>query len=397
MNTISTFAILAITFSSALAHGAAPAASPREIAKLVVSTIDERYLYTDSNPSWKTVRSKILAAKESTNQSMYARVASELASLRDSELHLVSPSQAAAIGREGKGTALGLGLIDFGIDLVPETGQARVVTPLIGSPAANAGVRSGDVIVSINGQLTSRLDHEQVSDALRESSADLVLGRGSKRFHVHLDRSESPLSAVVAESATAHESEFAYIRIAEFTPDSGDLVRAQVEKFEATHPRGYILDLRNNPGGFLTSAATVARTFASGPLGSKVRRNGDVEPIISDLTPITAAPLVLLVNEGTASAAEFVAGALHDLHRAKLVGTPTYGRGQAQIFLPLADGYGLVVPSALLMTASGRRFKGAGLQPDDLVESRPVLESDLGTPRDRQFQRAVEILAKPKA
>lgn len=388
--------LVGIVFLSALAHGVPTATLSAEVPKLVVSTIDDRYLFADSNPTWKVARGRILAAKDSTRDAMYAHIASELATLRDSELHLVSPEEAAAIDREGKGAALGIGLIDFGIDVVPETGEARVVTPLIGSPSSNAGVRSGDVIVSVNGRATSRLDHEQVCDAVRQKSADLVLRRGSQTLHLHLESSATPLSAVVAEAKPAGEPTLAYIRIAQFTPDSGELVRAQVQKFEAAHPRGYILDLRNNPGGFVSAAATVARTFASGPLGAKVRRNGAVEPITNNSAPLTSVPLVVLVNEGTASAAEFVAGALQDLHRATLIGAPTYGRGQAQIFLPLADGYGLIIPSALLATSSGRRFKGTGLQPDERIPSKPLLEADLATSRDAQFQRAVEILVKPK-
>ena len=391
------FPIFAILICAAMAQDSRPPSSPSEITKTIVSAIDERYLYADSNPAWKTARIRILDAQNSDNKSAYGLIAAELTKLRDSELHLVTPAESAAIEQEGKGTALGTGLIDFGIDVVPETGEARVVTPLVGSPAATEGVRPRDVIVSINGEPTSTLDHEQVADFLRQNTADLVLRRRNKTLHVHIQRSDDPLSAVVAETKATRRGKIAYIRIAQFTPNSGDTVRAKVQGFESDQPQGYILDLRNNPGGFLGAAGTVAGVFTSGTLGAKVRRNGAVEPITTSSESLTKAPVVLLVNEGTASAAEFLAGALQDLRRARVVGAPTYGRGQAQIYVPVADNYGLVIPSALIRTPSGKLFKGIGLQPDLLVSSQPVAEADLGTSRDRQFQAAVAVLLKPKA
>jgi len=391
------FFVLLSFLYAALAQASRPASSPTEITKLVVSAIDERYLYADSNPAWKNARSRILDANNRDQKSTYEFIAAELARLRDSELHLVTPSEAAAIDREGKGTAVGTGLIDFGIDVVPETGEARVVTPWVGSPAANKGVRPRDVIVSVNGKPTASLDHEQVADALRQDAADLVLRRGTKTLHVRLQRSEDPLSAVVGEVKPASGGKIAYIRIAQFTPNSGDLVRAKVKEFESDRLQGYILDLRNNPGGFLSATEAIASVFSSGTLGAKVHRNGDAEPITSNSEPLTKAPVVLLVNEGTASAAEFLTGALQELRRAKVVGVPTYGRGQAQVYVPLADGYGLVIPSVQIRTPSGKVFKGAGLQPDFLVKSGPVAESQLGTARDRQFQAAIAVLLKIKA
>jgi carboxyl-terminal processing protease len=391
------FPIFAILVCAALAQDTRPPSSPSEITQLIVSTIDEHYLYADSNPNWKVARTKILRAQASDRKGLYALVGSELAKLRDSELHLVTPAEGAAIDQEGKGVALGTGLMDFGVDLVPETGEARVVTPLVGSPAAKQGVRPRDVIISINGELTSALDHEQVVDALRQNAADLVLRRGTQTLHVHLQRSDAPLQAVVGETKPISHGKIGYIRIAQFTPISGDVVRAKVKEFESDHSQGYILDLRNNPGGFLSAAETVASVFTSGTLGAKVRGNGVVEPITASSEPLTKAPVVLLVNEGTASAAEFLAGALQDRGRATVMGTPTYGRGQAQIYVPVADSYGLVVPSALIRTPSGKLFKGSGLQPDTLVRSGPLAESQLATAGDRQFQAAVTVLLKTKA
>jgi carboxyl-terminal processing protease len=388
----------ALIVSAALPLRAHPVPPSSDIRKTVVSAIEERYLYADTNSAWKSAKSKILSAQSSKPEELYGSISAALNQLRDSELHLVTPAEGAAIDREGKGVALGTGLMDFGIDLVPGTGEARVVTPLSGSPAANAGVRPRDAIVSINGKHTAALEHEQVADELRQDSADLVLRRNKKTFHVHLDRSAAPVAAVVSDMKRAQGANIGYVKIALFTPGSGQAVRESVQKLEAGHPRGYILDLRNDPGGFLSAAETVAGVFASGKLADKVRKNGAVEPITTDpkFAPVTNAALIILVNEGTASAAELVAGSLHELGRAKLVGTTTYGRGQAQIYVPISDGYGLVMPSVLLRLPSRRTFKGRGLQPDIVVHSDSVAATDLASARDTQFQRAAAVLLKQK-
>ena len=129
-------------------------------------------------------------------------------------------------------------------------------------------------------------------------------------------------------------------------------------------------------------------------MGTKLRRSGQTEPIESVGPLLTKAPVVVLVNQGTASAAELVAGALQDLKRAVLVGTPTYGRGQAQTFISLPGGYGLIVPSALMLTPRGRSYKHRGLTPNVRVpmEGEPAIQ--FGSSEDIQFQRAVRLLLK---
>lgn len=363
------------------------------INQAVVNAIDEHYLYT-SRPQWKEARKALLGIDPAPVESTYAVITRELAKLRDSELHLLSPSELASLNDESKGTRVGTGLIDFGIDVVPATGEARVVTALVGSPAATAGIRPGDVIAAVNGKSTRSLDHEQVLDALRSrTAADLSIRRKKSIIRVRLSPSDAPLHAVVAELKATKAGKIGYIRIAQFTPAVSGELRSTVEQFEKEHPAGYIVDLRNNPGGFLDAAENTAGLFISGSLGAKLRRNGDAEPISSPATLLTKAPLIVLVNEGTASAAEFVAGALQARQRAKLVGVSTYGRGQTQLYVALSGGYGLVVPSALLRTPAGSTFKGAGLHPDILVRSGPLSEPELARERDMQFQRAVSILA----
>lgn len=386
--------LLILVWASAMLAQAADSHS--DIASLVVKEIDEHYLYA-SDAAWKKTRADILGTTAPDRDTIFVSVRKHLAELRDSELHLVTASEVAAIQREGEGKTVGTGLIEFSIDVVRETGEARVVTPLAGSPAAIAGLQPSDVIVAVNGRPTGRLDHEQVLDYLRSASgADLVIRRGNRMLRVHIHPSDAPLHPVLARLLPTKAGSAVYLRVLQFTPHTPDAIRSAIERFEPRLPRGYVLDLRDNPGGFLDAASKVCGFFISGDLGEKVRRNGTAEPIITNDSPITHAPVVVLVNEGTASAAEFVAGALQARHRAVVVGMPTYGRGQAQIYEPLPEGYGLIIPSALIRTTDGRLFKGGGLTPDVRVASRSQVEAGIEPDRDRQLRHAILLLSKGK-
>lgn len=219
-----------------------------------------------------------------------------------------------------------------------------------------------------------------------------MIRRGEREFSVQLVPSNEPLHSTTARSLPGAAANFAYIRISQFTRETAGEVRDAVRNFETRDTRGYILDLRNNPGGFLDSATQVAGFFVSGRLGTKVRRDRSVEPITSAAPALTQAPVAVLVNEGTASAAELVAGALQARKRALLIGARTYGRGQAQVYESLSDGYGLIIPSALLRTPDGRLFKGRGLRPDIHVASQSGGDARSSTANDRQLQRALSTL-----
>jgi carboxyl-terminal processing protease len=370
----------------------------QNIRKLVVAAVDEKYLYRQS-PAWQSAREAILAIDNDEPRQACAAVARQLSTLADSELHLVSPSELSAIDSESKGTRVGIGLIDFAIDLHPETGEARVVTPVVGSPAASAGIRSQDVIVSVNGKPTRAMGHEEVLDALRDrspTSTRLRIRRGTKNFDIQIKPDLSPLESVVFALKRTVTGGVGYIRIAQFTPDAGALVTKAVTSLEDKQAGAYVLDLRNNPGGFLDSATAVVSAFTSSQPGFKVRADGKTEPIPGVGPVLTRKPLAVLINEGTASAAEFCAAVLQDSHRAVLVGSPSYGRGQVQIYVPLTLGYGLVVPSALLRTSGGRLFKGKGLDPDSVVLQQPLPTSDLATTRDGQYEKALSAVANKR-
>ncbi len=296
-----------------------------------------------------------------------------------------------ALREEFTETTVGIGLVDFALDADPRTREARVVTALVDSPAYRAGIQPRDTIVSLNGTPTRGLDHEQVMDLLRTSSEageTVVLRRGGRTLTVTLKPSSEKVEAVRPSTKAVKHGTIGYIQIIKFTPDAGQYIRDAVQKFEQDGVDRFIVDVRNNPGGMLNAAARGASAFATGTLGWKVRRDGRREPITSEAVEITKKALAILINEGTASAAEFLAGALQDRHRALLIGLESYGRGQAQAYVPLADGYGLLGPSAELHTPSDRTFTAKGIQPNIAVSGGSSTPENIAIGRDSQFLRA---------
>jgi len=258
-----------------------------------------------------------------------------------------------------------------------------------------AGIQPGDVIISINGKPTSDMNHEQVMDSLRAATAEgakLQIERGAQSVIATLHSSMEKLEAVHSAVERVSGKNIGYIRVAMFTPDVAQQAREGIARLEQSGVDGYVLDLRNNPGGFLNSARDLAGFFVSGTLGYKIRIGNQKEGIETPGKPLTTRPLAVLINGGTASASEFVAGALQGLQRARVVGVRSYGRGQAQIFIPLADGFGIQIPSVSLTTPSGQEFKGKGITPDVEVKEPQLPETQLAGPRDHQFITAVARL-----
>lgn len=362
----------------------------------IIDAVEKHYLHAHSNPLWNIARDALLSGKFKNSAQVYQAAQKQLPLLDDSELNLLTPDEIKAVRNEILQGELGLGLCDPCLDQQIETGRARVVTPLAGSPAMQADIEPLDVIISINDKPTSDMSHEQVMDTLHApaaASVKLVLERGDKTLNVVLQPSADKLEALQSAVKTVSGKKIGYIRVALFTPDLAQKARDAVTQLEQQGVEVYILDVRNNPGGFLNSAKNLAALFTSGTMGYELRSNNHKEPVEVRGTPLTNKPLAVLINGGTASAAEFLAGGIQGLHRGVLVGNTSYGRGQAQIFTEFPDGYGIQIPSVLLLTPDGVGFKGKGIAPDVEVDQPQLPDAQLAGPRDKQFLRAVQRLA----
>jgi carboxyl-terminal processing protease len=186
------------------------------------------------------------------------------------------------------------------------------------------------------------------------------------------------------------ERNLGYLAIHLFTPEAGNKVREAVASLAADGVNGCIVDLRNNPGGYVDAMAVAGSAFTNDVLGWKVRRDGTREPIHSVTGPSAKMRLVVLINEGTASAAEELAAALRDTTGARLVGGKTYGRGQIQTYVKLNDTDGIVIPAASIESPHGFHFnRGNGLSPDVVVSPAVPVDDKEG---DRSYRAALALL-----
>ena len=266
----------------------------------------------------------------------------------------------------------------LGIEVTSEDGVVKVISPMDGTPAFKAGVKAGDFITAVNGASVLGLS---VNDAVKQmrgkpgEPVTLTIAREKvDPFDVKLIR-----EIIKPKSATAKlEGDYGYLRVATFNEKTTDEAEAAIADLRAKNPKmkGLILDLRNNPGGLLDQAVGISDLFLEG--GEIVSQRGrdprDVERYNARTGDATGGlPMVVLINSGSASAAEIVAGALQDRKRAELVGLTSFGKGSVQTVIPLRGGMdgALKLTTARYYTPAGRSIQKTGIQPDlEVAETR---------------------------
>jgi carboxyl-terminal processing protease len=296
-----------------------------------------------------------------------------------------------------------------GIEVSMEDGQVVVVAPLDGSPAAQAGIRSGDVIATIDGVPVNTTTLADTIGRMRGKEGTQVkigiLREGSTEpLAITLKRSRVQLHSVSSELA---EPGYGYVRIAQFSESTGEELSAALKQLRGKNSaplKGLVLDLRNNPGGVLEAAVAVADAFLdSGVIVSAKGRTAESKFEMS-ATPgdeLNGAPIVILVNGGSASAAEIVAGALKDHHRATLMGRTTFGKGSVQTVMPLGHDRAIKLTTSLYYTPSGISINHRGIAPDIEFERDPAPAPSPPKPdaplleRDPEVKRAVQELKVP--
>jgi carboxyl-terminal processing protease len=293
-----------------------------------------------------------------------------------------------------------------GIDLSIEDEQVVVIAPFDGSPAAQAGIRSGDIIVTIDGVPVNTSTLADTIGRMRGAEGTSVkigiMREGNPEPMLFtLKRSRVDLHSVRGEML---EPGYAYVRISQFSETTGDDLNSTMKdlrKHNGVPLKGLVLDLRDNPGGVLEAAVSVADAFLdSGVIVTAKGRTPDSK-FEMDATPgdlLNGAPIIVLVNGGSASAAEIVAGALKDQHRAKLMGRTTFGKGSVQTIIPLSDDRAVKLTTSLYYTPSGVSINHRGIAPDIELErdpkppATPVPESAPLQQRDSEVKRALEEL-----
>ena len=264
-----------------------------------------------------------------------------------------------------------------------------VVSPIEGTPGDKAGIKSGDQIVKINGQDTKDMALDEAVTKIRGpegTQVTLTIRRGQENKDYALTRSNIQLKSVTGKMLP---DGIAYIRLSVFNEQTGADFAAKYRELEKEGMKAIILDLRDNPGGLLGESVKVANKLVpKGPIVSIVQRDGRRETHSSTLEAVKY-PLVVLVNGGSASASEIVAGAVQDTAAGTLVGTKTFGKGSVQTVMGMGDGTAVKLTIAKYYTPKDRSINGTGIEPDVKIE---LPESKDGVARDTQQDKAVEIL-----
>ena len=373
----------------------APAAAPVDAAPSLVDEVAERVRrdYVDGLASAQLDR---------------AAVDGMVASL-DPHSAFLDPSEYDAMRVSTAGHYSGVGL-----EVSEQQGRVVVVTPLAGSPAEQAGVRAGDVLIAIDGEnvagggLAAALERMR---GLAGSTVRLTVARDGEPepLQFALERSEVHVHTV---SAARLPGAYGYLRVTHFNDSTPRDLRRAVSDLQAGAPlAGLVLDLRGNPGGVLESAVGVADDFLdSGVIVRAEGRTADsrFEMRASGGDLLHAAPLVVLVDRGSASGAEIVAGALRDHGRATLMGERTFGKGSVQTVVPLRDGLALKLTTSRYFTPSGASIHDRGIDPDVSLAgtlapasnprdaaSDPAVQAALQYLRDRSLGTQVALAGKP--
>ena len=282
----------------------------------------------------------------------------------------------------------------IGIEVGMDGGLFKVVAPIDDTPAAAAGIKPGDIILKIDGKPTSNLSMMDVVGMLRGkvgTSVELTLVRNEDDpFDLELTRAAIPVKSV---RSLMLDQGYGYVRISQFQVNTGEelgnALTALKKENEGVKLKGLILDLRNNPGGVVQASVEVADHFLKKGLivytkgripNSEMRFSADS----ADLSE--GVPLVVLINEGSASASEIVAGALQDHKRAIVMGTESFGKGSVQTVLPLTNDRALKLTTALYFTPDGRSIQAQGITPD--IEVRPA---KVTREKDRESYREADL------
>ena len=309
-------------------------------------------------------------------------LAGMVASLDDPYSHYYDPTDYQGFLNEDNPHLSGIG-----VDVQAESRGLLVDDVFPGSPAAKAGLQRGDVIVAVGStSLASR--PASFGSALIKGRAGtrvtLSVLRGKKRRTVTLSRADIVVPVAAGQIVNYHGVKLGALTLTQFVDGAGPELKAQVQKVLKQGARGLILDLRDNPGGLLNEAVNVASIFI--PDGTIVSTDGRAQPrqvyVAKGGAIATSIPMVVLVNRGTASAAEIVTGALHDRGRAKVVGTRTYGKGVFQEIEPLPNGGALDFTVGEYFTPNGTNLggggvkEGAGIKPDIYADTKPGAKTD---------------------
>jgi carboxyl-terminal processing protease len=315
---------------------------------------------------WKRLRQKALEQPIDSSAAAYGAIETMLAPLGDPYTRLLRPADYSDLQSNTQGTVSGVGLQ---LGLRSPDQQVVVIAPLDGSPAAEAGVASGMTVLTVDGRSSEELGLEGTASRLRGPVGSEVLLQlqepDGRTLELNLERRQVDLRPVRSKRLRSGDHTLGYLRITQFAEPVPGQVHQALDELNDKGIDALILDLRNNSGGLVSAGLAVAdQLLAGAPIVETQARDGIGSPVVAGPAQIYGGPMLTLVNGGTASASEILAGALQDDGRSALLGSRTFGKGVIQSLIPLGDGSGLAVTVARYLTPGGRDIQNQGISPD---------------------------------
>jgi len=385
--------IVGMTFLSGFATGAVfmiHEATPTPVPPAATPLPDEEAQFQIFWEAWHLIEENFDGSIPDTRTRTYGAIEGMLRTLGDDHTVLLSPEYSAIFNEDLSGSFEGIGA---SVRTREEDGKVLIAELFKGQPAEQAGLKVGDAILAVDGVTLQGLNLYEAIALIRGPEGTIVhltIEREGldQPFDVEVKRARIEIPLVETKML---EGDIGYISLFEFSEPAPARFRKALQELLAQKPRGLVLDLRENPGGYLDVAVSIGSEFIGDGLILRVRSHGDQEvehPATGNGVALDI-PMAVLVDGGTASASEIVAGALQDNGRAVLIGEQTFGKGTVQVGYTLSDGAELRVTISHWFTPNGRAIEKEGLTPDIVVE---MTEADHEAERDPQLERAVEYL-----
>ncbi len=376
--------------------------SPKEVIDQVWQIIYRDYLDANGKydqSDWLVLRKKLLSNKYHEPSDAHEAIKGMLSSLDDPYTRFLDPKDFHEMRIDTSGELTGIGIQ---LSLDTKTNNLVVISPIEGTPAFNAGIKPNDIIISIDGKDATGMDIDSAVKLIRgKKGTSVTLGilRGEQSLEIPLIRTRIEIRSVISRiNSTQDNIKIGYIRLKQFNANASKEMRDAIIDLEKKNPSGYVLDLRGNPGGLLEASIQIARHWIDDGIIVSTKTRGGINDVRrANGNALTDKPMVVLVNEASASASEIVAGAIQDNKRGLLVGKKTFGKGLVQSVRPLADGSGITVTVAKYLTPNGTDINKHGIKPN--IESpmnlnRRIYSYDLGTKSDSQYVSGEKTLIK---
>ena len=384
---------LAIVVAMYISCGIVNAATPAELYDDVWKIVNKKfYDPTNNSQDWNKWRYKY-EHKLKTTEDAYVAIDTMLASLNDPYTRFLPPKEFSEETQSIKGSLKGIGT-QIGL----RDGELVIIAPLEDSPAERAGLLADDKILEINGESTKGINIDAAADKIRGekgSTVNLLIQRKGVPNKVYtIVRDEIEVKSVSCKppfETSVIPNDIQYIRLSSFISKNA---ASEIESIlnNSTDKKGYIIDLRSNPGGLLTNAIYISdMLLKGGVIVSTVDRDRYKSTTRARYGQITEKPIVVLINKGSASASEILSGALKDNHRATIIGEQSFGKGLVQEINRLPDEAGMNITIQRYLTPSGSDINKKGITPDVVVE---LTEEHVNNKDDVQLKKAIEVLGQ---